>query len=194
MALAWLQWSADPVDARFYQHRLSFGLAKLQQYPLPVSQAVPLVVSGQPNERIVFGLGWSAPEAWGVWTNQAQALLFVRLPDKLPCALRLHVEGAVNLGVRQQDHVDVALGKHDPARFDLHAPEFHLDLPVSPAWADADRVLRIAFQTLPPAMVPGSRDPRQLGLAVRSIGLFPGPGSTTATGQDDLSCSAEMRP
>lgn len=141
--------------------------------PLRLGEAVS-VGQGSPG-RCRLGTGWSAPEAWGAWTEGATAALVLELETPVTGDLWITLQAhAFTPMVRPRCRVMASVLGHllaeiefEPSMTD-HAWSFRCPR----ALAAAGRVLKIHLD-LPDAMSPSelglSPDPRLLGLALHSL-------------------------
>ncbi|MEZ3159109.1 hypothetical protein AB1K54_01040 [Microbacterium sp. BWT-B31] len=121
----------------------------------------------------MLGDGWSEPEEWGTWTDQARAEVSLRLPED--------VQGDMHLSLDVQAYVPPG---HSPQRVLVHAGDTPLGEWVIgratkiefavPESAVVDGALALTF-SLPDAISPAdagvSSDRRTLGVGLRSITL-----------------------
>ncbi len=171
--LGWMQLTADPIDQRFSRQRQAFNVASLQRHLATIGQPIPLAGAGQAGAPFALLDGWSAPEAWGVWTEGNAASLVIVLPHPRPASLILVFDAVVNLDVSGNQVVGVSANGRELARWDVHQPRVELAAPIPADVPGLDGTLRIGFTIAHPDTLPHSKDPRRLGLGLQRIEIRP---------------------
>jgi len=83
------------VDDAFFARRREFLLHQLLQDRLKLGVPVNVTEQGHMAPSFLLLGGWSAPEAWGVWTEGAHADFALALPEAGPAAPVLQLWAAV---------------------------------------------------------------------------------------------------
>ncbi len=129
------------------------------------------------NSAAFRGRGWSEPEAWGIWTEGAEAQLEFRLNQEIASDLRLIADayGFVHPAHPQQT-IDIVVNGTRVAKwvFRLSETSGAREAGIPRSLIGADRMVRISFVVASPKSpqsVGLSNDKRMLGMAISNMKL-----------------------
>lgn len=151
----------------------SLGLAaQVQPHPAPAAPGPIAVNSNNKAAQSYLLDGWSSPEDWGAWTEQAVARLGFSAPGMAGGTLRLHARAFPPAEGQQQ--IEVRVNGSPVTTWVFPDRDFHdIELTLPDPLAD-DIVIDLAIASpTRPMDVGAGRDMRTLGLAVTEFELIP---------------------
>lgn len=153
---------------------LGIGFANIRVTSLQPARCVPgqwLRLGSADAPQGVMLDGWHLPEPWGVWTASENARLRLRFADRLAGRYRLELElsGRPETGI-----LEPVIDGHVLPWSDIGAGERAWPLPPGLTLGKTELIIELnASPLFSPAESGESADDRWLGVAVRSVGLFP---------------------
>jgi hypothetical protein len=150
----------------------------------------------RPNQPLEFGLpaaadqiylrGWWEPEGWGRWSASKHPLIAFRMVVGKEATHAAISAWAYTPSTRKEQIVDVSVNGEFTCRLRLGQIREHILIPLSRTGQSPEGMTEIAFDVhnpISPSAVEGSKDTRDLGLAIATITLLGGHQVGNWTGQ-----------
>ena len=174
LVFAALALSSTRVDDVFFARRDALLLNRLLQFRLPLGSPVTLSQDGAVTPSVVLH-GWSAPEAWGVWTDGPHVNITVALPVNRPANSALELWGVVMRPPVGVQAIRLHAGGRELGEWRLASPQAVVCIPLPTGAETPAGLLRVDIDVAAPQLPPGGLDPRRLGLGLERIELLSNP-------------------
>ena len=169
---ATLDTASSRMDTRFLAERERFRLSRL--LPLPLDKPVSLIEGGHISHYFVLLSGWSEVEAWGDWSDGAEAEFALHLPETMPPNSYLKIWAQVSAPPGGQQTIRLAAGPTPLGDWRLSPPSAVMCVPLPSHLPVVSGILRLHMVIGAPQLSANGLDHRALGFGLGGAEMLSG--------------------